>query len=103
MLGLQFLDVLLQHQYIGLSLVEVLFQLRLIDDSCLLLEALVDLLQLFPLLFEPRLLILFSVEFVVELLQLLGLVDVLLLDVLELLSRVRKDNNSLSDLFPKFM
>ena len=44
MLGLQSLDVLLQHQYIGFPLVEVLFELWFIDDSCLLLEALVDLL-----------------------------------------------------------
>ena len=97
------LDILLQVYDLSLPSLEVIIQLGLVDDTSLLLEPLVDLKQLLSLLLQPRLLVLFRVQLVAKNLQLLGLINVLLLHVLQLLPSVRQDYNGLSDLLSQFV
>ena len=63
---------------------KVYFEILAVDDTCLLLETLVDFLKLLPGFFEVRLLIFLVVELLIELLELFGLTPILLLDILEL-------------------
>jgi hypothetical protein len=82
---------------------KVHFEVLAVDDTCLLLEALVEFLELLSVLFEFTLLSLLVVQLLIQLLELDGLYPILLLDILELLTSVRQDDHGLSDLLSKLV
>jgi hypothetical protein len=82
---------------------EVHLEVLAIDDTSLLLEALVDLLKLFSVLLQFALIVLLVVQLLVQLNQLDLLDPVLLIYVLKLFSSMRQDNHGLGDLLSKFV